>query len=275
MGAREFISLSKVLVQVNTFSIDDSGNILRYLDLYSGEKAFEPLLFIHGLGCASSIDYLPVVTSDSYSKCRSILVDLMGSGLSDKPQDGKYDSATQATVLSNFAVSQGFSNVNLFGHSAGAFIALKLAQQLPIQVDTLVLCEPGLTDYGVAMLSEIASQTEQQFVDSGFSQFLAQLKAQGGNDVWLGPFSVASPYAIYQWARSAIDDNSTNWLDDLTNLNATKGVILSDTAMSDEIAKFEQAGCTVELVANAEHMIAYDNPDGLALAISNILNLSR
>ncbi|MFD1560487.1 alpha/beta fold hydrolase [Paraburkholderia silviterrae] len=260
---------------MNTFSIDERGNILRYLDLYSGEKASEPLFYIHGLGCASSSDYPPVVTSDSYSKRRSFLVDLMGSGFSDKPQDGQYVSATQATVLSNFVLNQGFSNVNLFGHSAGAFIALKLAQQLPIQVGTLVLCEPGLTDYGVAMLSEITSQTEQQFVNGGFSQFLMQLKAQGGNDAWLGPFSVASPYAIYQWARSAIDDNSSNWLDDLARLNAIKGVILSDTATSDEIAKFEQAGCTVELVANAEHMVAYDNPDGLALAISNILNLSR
>lgn len=260
---------------MNTFPVDDRANILRYLDLYSGEGAFDPLFYIHGLGCASSSDYSPVVTSDSYSKCRSFLVDLMGSGLSDKPQDGKYISDAQATVLSNFVVSQGFSSVNLFGHSAGAFIALKLARQLPIQVGTLVLCQPGLTDYGVAMLSEMTSQTEAQFVNGGFAQFLAQLKAQGGNDAWLGPFSVASPYAIYQWARSAIDDNSSNWLNDLANLNAIKGVILSDTATSDEIAKFEQAGCTVELVANAEHMVAYDNPDGLASAISNILNPSQ
>ncbi|HKT97481.1 MAG TPA: alpha/beta hydrolase [Paraburkholderia sp.] len=260
---------------MNTFRVDDRGNILRYFDLHSSANAFDPLAYIHGLGCASSSDYPPVVSSDSYSKRRSLLVDLMGSGFSDKPQDGKYLSGSQATVLSNFIVSQGFSSVNLFGHSAGAFIALKLAQRLPIQVSTLVLCEPGLTDYGVAMLSEIASQTEEQFVDGGFAQFLAQLQAQGGNDAWLGPFSVASPYAIYQWARSAIDDNSGNWVNDLSNLNAIKGVILSDTATSDEIAKFEQVGCTVELVANTEHMIAYDNPDGLAAAISNILGLSK
>ncbi|MCG5071907.1 alpha/beta fold hydrolase [Paraburkholderia tagetis] len=260
---------------MNTFPVDDRANILRYLDLYSGEDTFDPLFYIHGLGCASSSDYPPVVISDSYSKCRSFLVDLMGSGFSDKPQDGEYISDAQATVLSNFVVSQGFSSVNLFGHSAGAFIALKLARQLPIQVGMLVLCQPGLTNYGVAMLSEMTSQTEAQFVNGGFAQLLAQLKAQGGNDAWLGPFSVASPYAIYQWARSAIDDNSSNWLNDLANLNAIKGVILSDTATSDEIAKFEQAGCTVELVANAEHMVAYDNPDGLASAISNILNPSQ
>ncbi|SAK62968.1 3-oxoacyl-ACP reductase [Caballeronia catudaia] len=254
---------------MNTFSVDESGNILRYLDLYAGE---EPLLFIHGLGCASSSDYPPVVASDAYFKGRSLLIDLMGAGFSDKPADGKFASDDQAAVLSRFIAQQGFARVNLFGHSAGAFIALKLAQRLTAQVRAVILCEPGLTDYGVTMLSNITAQSEEQFVTEGFSAFLAQLKAQGTNDAWLGPFSVASPYAIYQWAQSALQDNAENWLDDLANLKATKGVILSENATSDEIAKFEEAGCAVELVANAEHMIAYDNPDGLALAISKFID---
>ncbi|CAB3800841.1 2-succinyl-6-hydroxy-2, 4-cyclohexadiene-1-carboxylate synthase [Paraburkholderia caffeinitolerans] len=260
---------------MDEFAIDDRGNFLRYFDLYSGSEAFEPLFYIHGLGCASSSDYPPVVSANSYAQRRSLLVDLMGSGFSDKPPDGTYHSQAQAAVLSDFVASQGCSRVTLFGHSAGAFIALKLAQKLPIQVSTLILCEPGLTEYGIAMLSEIASQTEAQFVDGGFAQLLAQLKIQGGNDAWLGPFSVASPHAIHQWAQSAIEDNSSHWLDDLANLNAIKGVVLSDTATRDQIAKFEQAGCTVELVADTEHMIAYDNPDGLALAISNLLDLGK
>ncbi|WP_321791277.1 alpha/beta hydrolase [Caballeronia sp. J97] len=256
---------------MNVFAADDRGNVLRYIDLYSETGSYEPLVYIHGLGCASSSDYPPVVNSGSYSGCRSQLVDLMGSGFSDKPQDGHYTSDAQADVLSKLIVQQGFSAVNIFGHSAGAFIALKLAQRVSIEVNKLILCEPGLTDYGIAMLSETASMSAEQFVDEGFSDLLAQLKAQGTNEAWLGPFSVASPYAIYQWARSALDDNAEDWLSDLANLNRIKGVILSDSATGDDIARFERAGCAVELVANAEHMIAYDNPGGLAQAISNIL----
>jgi haloalkane dehalogenase len=256
-------------LRMNTFSVDESGNILRYLDLYDGA---EPLLFIHGLGCASSSDYPPVVAADAYFKGRSLLIDLMGAGFSDKPEDGKFASDDQAAVLSGFVAEEGFARVNLFGHSAGAFIALKLAQRLTGQVASVILCEPGLTEYGIAMLSEITAQTEEQFVDEGFSTFLAQLKAQGTNDAWLGPFSVASPDAIYQWAQSALHDNAENWLDDLAKLKATKGVILSERATNDDIAQFEQAGCAVELVANAEHMIAYDNPEGLALAISRFID---
>ncbi|WP_322052449.1 alpha/beta fold hydrolase [Paraburkholderia bannensis] len=254
------------------FSIDDQEHILRYLDLFTTPEKNAPLVFIHGLGCASSSDYPPVVNSVSYTRRRSLLVDLMGSGFSDKPEDGKYDSTAQAAALSKLLLSESFPKVNLFGHSAGAFIALQLARQLADQTGTLILCEPGLTDYGVAMLSEITSMSEQQFVESGFAQLLAQLKSSGGNEAWLGPFSVASPYAIYHWARSSLDDNARPWLDDLAALKVSKAVILSDTASSERIAQFEQAGCTVALVANAEHMIAYENPDGLAAAISKLLD---
>lgn len=66
---------------MNPFTLDDSGNVLRYIDSYSGRRDFDPLVFVHGLGCASSSDYPPVVGSDSYSKSRSLLIDLMGAGL--------------------------------------------------------------------------------------------------------------------------------------------------------------------------------------------------
>jgi pimeloyl-ACP methyl ester carboxylesterase len=253
---------------MKAYSVNESGHVLRYLDTNAGP---EPLLFIHGLGCASSSDYPPVVTSDAYLRGRSLLIDLLGAGFSDKPDDSGYSSDGHAALLSHFIAQGNFASVNLFGHSAGAFTALKLAQRLPAQVGTLILCEPGLTDYGIAMLSEMTSMTEAQFVEHGFADFLAHLKAQGTNDAWLGSFSVASARAIHRWAKSALDDNATDWLADLANLQMAKGIILSEKATSDEIAPFEQAGCIVERVTDAEHMIAYDNPDGLARAISTIL----
>jgi pimeloyl-ACP methyl ester carboxylesterase len=259
--------------RMNALTIDGHENSLRYVDLYPAETAFAPLFYIHGLGCASSSDYPPVIASSAYLKSRSFLVDLMGAGFSDKPQNRQYASDAQAGVLARLIDAQSLTAASLFGHSAGAFIALKLAQRLSIRVESLILCEPGLTDYGVSMLTAMTSMSEEAFIGSGFSRLLAQLKAQGGNDAWLGSFSVASPEAIYRWAASALEDNAADWLGALSNLDAAKGVILSDTASSDQIARFEQAGCVVELVADTEHMIAYDNPDGLAAAISKIRRL--
>lgn len=224
---------------MNTFAADETGHILRYLDLYPDSNAASPLLFIHGLGCAASSDYPPVIASESYSRQRSLLIDLMGSGFSDKPDTGDYSSAAQMALLSHFIGAQAFSGVDIFGHSAGAFIALKLAQALSNRSGMLILCEPGINEYGVSMLSQITAMSEDEFVEQGFAVFLAELKAQGTNDAWLGPFSVASPHAIYQWAQSALDDNASDWIGDLARLECEKGVILSASATSEDIGKFE------------------------------------
>jgi hypothetical protein len=37
---------------MDEFVIDERGNVLRYFDLHSGREAFEPLVYIHGLGSA-------------------------------------------------------------------------------------------------------------------------------------------------------------------------------------------------------------------------------
>jgi pimeloyl-ACP methyl ester carboxylesterase len=45
----------------------------------------DPVVFIHGLGCASSYDYPGVATDPAFSGQRALLIDLPGFGYSDKP----------------------------------------------------------------------------------------------------------------------------------------------------------------------------------------------
>ena len=66
------------------YSIRGIGSILRYHD-FPGED--EPILFIHGLGCAATFDYPDVATQQALKNHRRILVDLLGAGYSDKPVD--------------------------------------------------------------------------------------------------------------------------------------------------------------------------------------------
>ena len=49
-----------------------------------------PLVFVHGLGCASSCDYPAVARDPSLASRRAILVDLLGSGFSDRPEGFDY-----------------------------------------------------------------------------------------------------------------------------------------------------------------------------------------
>jgi len=252
---------------MNTWYFDNEHHCLRWLNC---NPEHPMLVFVHGLGCAASSDYPPVITSSEYPEMSSLLVDLPGAGFSDKPDTVLYDSDTQAQRLQHWLTDSGNTSLSLFGHSAGTFIALKLMQKLSVPPEQLILCTPGLNDYGISLLNEITSMSETGFVRYGFSALMMKLKAQGRSDAWLGPFQVSSPQAIWQWAKSALSDNARDWIGELAKLSVKKGVILPDNTSETEVLKYIQAGCSVELVPESGHMMAYDAPDGLARAISNL-----
>ncbi|MDB1145298.1 MAG: alpha/beta hydrolase, partial [Alcaligenaceae bacterium] len=64
------------------FRIKGTNCSIRYNDL-EGEDI--PIVFIHGLGCAGSFDYVEVVSQAALLSHRRIVVDLLGAGYSDKP----------------------------------------------------------------------------------------------------------------------------------------------------------------------------------------------
>jgi pimeloyl-ACP methyl ester carboxylesterase len=55
-----------------------------------------PLVFVHGLGCASSCDYPAVARRAALAGLRVVLLDLPGYGFSDKPASSGYGIAAHA-----------------------------------------------------------------------------------------------------------------------------------------------------------------------------------
>lgn len=45
----------------------------------------DPVVFIHGLGCASSYEYPRIVADPAFAGRRAILIDLPGYGYSERP----------------------------------------------------------------------------------------------------------------------------------------------------------------------------------------------
>ena len=70
-------------LEMREYRIRETEYAIRYHDLYGKGT---PILFIHGLGCASSFDYIEVAAKLGPSQ-RIILIDLLGAGYSDKPLD--------------------------------------------------------------------------------------------------------------------------------------------------------------------------------------------
>lgn len=113
------------------YYVEKLKSYMRYQD-FSGNEV--PIIFIHGLGCASSFDYPQVAAQDELVKQRRILIDLLGAGYSDKPENFDYSVASHAAYLKEFIDDIGIQEFVLFGHSLGGSIAIELANLL---IDTL------------------------------------------------------------------------------------------------------------------------------------------
>lgn len=112
---------------MNGFYSPQAGATVRWLDL---PGYGEPIVFIHGLGCASSYDYPRVAADPALAGRRMILVDLPGFGYSDKPESFSYRIADQAAVVVELVDRLALERCYLFGHSMGGSVAIEAAGRL-------------------------------------------------------------------------------------------------------------------------------------------------
>ena len=115
---------------------------IRYNDF---QRDGVPIIFIHGLGCASSFDYVEIANSEEFKEYRTILIDLLGAGYSDKPLDFSYEVKEHAQYLAEFLEDLALENVILFGHSLGGSIAIELCALCETRIDRLILTEAKCT----------------------------------------------------------------------------------------------------------------------------------
>ncbi|GAM09562.1 putative hydrolase YugF [Geobacter sp. OR-1] len=83
----------------------------------------EPLLFLHGFA-ASSVTWEEISPYFPLDRFRLYLLDLKGSGKSDKPRDNAYSPEDQANLVLNAIEGLGIRNITMIGHSLGGGIAL-------------------------------------------------------------------------------------------------------------------------------------------------------
>ncbi|PLK48926.1 alpha/beta fold hydrolase, partial [Klebsiella pneumoniae] len=146
---------------MNGFYSSVSGATLRWHD-FPGDGL--PVVFIHGLGCASSYDYPRIASDPALRERRKILIDLPGFGYSDKPRAFSYNIHEQALVLEQFLSHLRLQRFALFGHSMGGSIAIEAAGLLGERVTTLLVSEPNLFAGGGEYSRRIAAQSATKAV---------------------------------------------------------------------------------------------------------------
>lgn len=226
-----------------------------------------PLVFVHGLGCASSCDYPGVVHDPALTRRRSVLVDLLGSGFSDKPIDFDYSVESHARVLIEILDALELPQVDLYGHSMGGTIALVAACAQPARIRHLIMSEPNLDAGGGVFSRGIAAQPEAEYVRHGHAKEI-RAATQSGNHVWAGSMAASAAFAVHRAATSLVRGASPSWREQLLGLAASRTLLFGERSLPDpDFEDLPRHGVRVAAIPNAGHSVAWENPSGLARAI--------
>ncbi len=250
---------------MHEFTLSGRAERVRFLDLPGEAPA---VVFVHGLGCASSHDYPEVAAHASLASRRRLLVDLPGHGFSDRPDDFAYTVDAHAEVLAALLAAVAPGAYDLFGHSMGGAVAIALAARAGSRVRRLVLSEPNLDDGGGAFSRPVAARSEADYVARGHDAAV-RAAVLGGTSDWAATMRAASPLAVHRSAVSLVAGASPTWRARLAAMTMPRTVLFGSRSLPDpDTERLREIGVAVRIVPEAGHAMANENPSALAEAIA-------
>jgi pimeloyl-ACP methyl ester carboxylesterase len=171
----------------------------------------------------------------------------------------------------------GLTECGVIGHSMGGGVAILVASARPQSVSVLIMAE-GRLDLDPDGPDPIATQSEQDFVDHGFAELLAgqmrdaEALPEGLRATHLGITRLVAPHALHRAELAQGRDTDPPLRSLLKDLQMPRWYL--DGAESDPWGPrddLEAAGVRFKVVPDTGHMMALQNPRGLARTIAEIL----
>ncbi len=247
---------------------------LRFVDLPGGGA---PRIFLHGFLGSSTGWYAHIAARPPLAGGRTLLVDCLGHGYSDQPPNFGYTVEDHASTLTALLDHLSLRRCHLIGHHLGGCIAVRAAVVRPDLVSALVLFHVPL-DGGWRMGRRITAMTEEEWLASGHRAFLAQLQApDSGEDPAIlarvmGTAQLISPRALYRSAASLARTPSPTWRQQLAQLTIPRTYIMGPKeAETESSAALAAEGIEIRVVPDVTDRPNFENPDGLASAITGAL----
>ncbi|MGZ4458698.1 MAG: alpha/beta fold hydrolase [Nocardioidaceae bacterium] len=258
---------------LGAFWVSD-GAFLRFLDVPGEEDP--PVVWIHGWQCSSTGELLPVAVQPPLRGRRSLLVDLLGHGYSDKPHDFSYTLVDHARTVVELLDGLALKECVLVGHSMGGEIAIRVAAAVPDVVTTVVMAEGTVDPHGEEVFD---GQTEAEFVNRGFAELVASQRSSAEEDragvpaAHLGLTQVLEPRAVYRSDVSMRDGHEPSARSLLAGLSAALWYLEGELSEPDpEFEKgMRELGVTYLRVPGTGHAMGLQNPRGFADTIAAIL----
>ena len=201
----------------------------------------------------------------------TILIDLLGSGFSERPADFDYSIDAHARSVYELVQHLGIDRVSVFGHSMGGAVAIALVRLLGAQAERLVLSEPNLDPGGGSFSKRIAAMAEAEYVAWGHHETIEAARAEG-NLVWAAAMAGTAPFAVHRSAASLVAGSDPTWRSMLYDLRLPRTVIFGERSLPHaDFDGLPGRGIDIDVVRAAGHSMAWDNPAGLAVALRRAL----
>lgn len=259
---------------MQSFFLDDYGAYLRYHDLPGAEPA---RVFIHGLGAASSADFVMAAAHPLLRANRSILVDLPGFGYSDPLKHFGYSLEEHALCVARLLGYLKLKKCDIVGHSMGGAIAITLAALRPDLAGRLVVAEGNLDPGGGSISKPLARQPGWFFRLLGHRLMLRHLKGKAAEDsastaAYHATVRVCASRALHRSAVGLVRGTRPTMRERLLSLQIPRAFIFGQRSLPDPDLEFlAERGVNVEIIPDAGHAMMGDNPEGFAEALARVL----
>ncbi|MBF9133424.1 alpha/beta hydrolase [Plantactinospora sp. S1510] len=243
------------------------GSCLRWVEI-PGTRPTR--VYLHGLGASSAPYYSAAITHPDLTGSHSLLIDLLGFGISDRPTDATYTLGMHADVVARALRLVTVTGADVIGHSMGGAVAVALAARHPDLVRRLVLVDPPLDPVEQLPTTKRPGssgigvyRSEEEFLDHGWDETLEFVGPQ-----WAATMRQAGPHALYRSARSLLHDTVPTTRQHLEALPIPRTLLYpaADGPRSDD-DRLTAAGVTVVPVPDCGHNIMLDNVDAFARAV--------
>ncbi len=253
---------------MRAFRLPDGEGTLRYHDLPGDAPS---LVFLHGLGSASSAAFPRILRHPRLAGHRALLVDLLGFGYSDRPPAWSYTLEAHARTVEALLDALGVRRCILVGHSMGGSIAILVAEARPDLVGNLVVAEGNLEPGPGTVSGPVAAQSEARYVARGHAAMIAAVDRQGFAD-YAGTLQASDARAMHRSAVSLIAPRDPSLRDRLYALPMPCAYLFGAHSLPDpDVEQLAARRIRVGVVPDAGHDMMGDNPDGFADALAEAI----
>ncbi|MBE1492463.1 alpha/beta fold hydrolase [Plantactinospora soyae] len=243
------------------------GSCLRWVELPGSRPT---RVYLHGLGASSAPYFTEAITHPALAGHHSLLIDLLGFGISDRPTDAPYTLEMHADVVARALRLVAVTEADVIAHSMGGAVATVLAARHPDLVRRLVLVDPPLDPVQHLPTTKRPGSsgigvypTEEEFLDHGWRETL-----QFVGPHWAATMRQAGPHALYRSAMSLLHGTVPTTRQHLETLSIPRALLYpaADGPRVDG-DRLAAAGVTVVPIPDCGHNIMLDNTDAFAGAV--------